>query len=263
MNTPLVLDMAMCDWLTLTSFEDTLYKSFVDMMGGLTDFQTVRRMQYDGRQYGHIFIGTAEQSNKRHNMVQISGADADRFVGEWSNDDTVRCSRIDIQVTCASKKAIDMFALAERQKGKGRLVGFIESGGLATVYIGSWKSNSFLRIYQKSRNVIRLEACYKGSKANHLHMYIGQPGEIHAKMRSMLKSELNKLDDEVLESIFSHALYGDAAMPKMTARPETNTEKWFTQSVIPALTKYINSSDCDQQIVSLFLAALEMRNVNV
>lgn len=258
-KTTLILDMVMCDWLTLTSFGDDLYRQFMKPYEWISQFETVKRMQYDGRQYGSLFIGTAVQHGRKHNLVQVSGAAADEYVGQWSNDDNVRCSRIDVQVTCKAANGMDMFALAERQKGKGRLVGFIESGGLATVYIGSWKSNKFLRIYQKSRNVIRFEACYKGSKANHFHMHIGAIGDVRKNMRGLLKYELNTLGDDALDRLFGEALYGEAVAPKMTPRPESSTEKWILSSVLPALTRYANSHDCDQQIISAIMHAIRQR----
>lgn len=258
--TPLVLDMVMCDWLTLTSFENVLYQAFLKKHEWITDFQEVSRMQYTGRQYASLFMGTADQGGRHHNMVQISGAAADDYFGEWSVVEGVRCSRMDIQVTCNTAKNFDMFSLAERQRKRGRLVGFIESGGLATVYIGSWKSNKFLRIYQKAARVIRLEACYKGSRADFLHRWLGADRATdRAKMRGWLRSELEVLEDDQLNALFGHALYGDANMPKMTARPESNTERWLLGTVARSLAKYVNSHDCNHDVIAVIKAALEIK----
>lgn len=253
----LVIDFVMCDWITLTSFDDTLYQETLKTYGQVADFQQITRMQYDGRQYGSVFIGTADQSGKRHNMVQVSGAEADKFVGLWSSDPSVRCTRIDVQVTCKAVREFDMFAFAERQKQGKRTVGFIESNGLSTVYIGSWKSNEFLRVYQKSKRVIRFEVCYKGSKSDFLHRWLGDDRSTdREKMRGWLKHKLFSLNDNLLDELFGSALYGEPLKPQMTIRPESNTEKWIEQSVIPAIHKYANSHDVNPDIMGRLLKSM-------
>lgn len=259
----IVLNSPACDWLTLTNWDYAkLSPIFKWAVQGQDARGSVKRMQYVGSQGEHCYLGSAEINDKIHNMLQISGSLADVAIHKWNLDclDS-NCSRIDLQITCPTN--MNLFDLASRKKKGQRTVGYIESGGFATCYIGSFKSDKLIRIYHKDRGIVRFEVMYKGARA----MPIMQDVVMHEypfhQIASFLRYELTAVNDPVLSSAFEGALWEyDPVKPTTVHKGMTKTEKWLKEAVLPALTRYANSHDANEDLLYAFMVACGLKETD-
>jgi len=197
-------------------------------------------------------------------MVQASGAWANEIFPSLAFDPTVPdkiCTILHVQITVECPNG-HIFDMVRRYREKGRKANFIESD-TATGYFGAWASDRFIRIYEKSKELIRLETVYK--KAYAMPMYsrlVDTPeGEETAVMGSWLAYEVLRLNDPMVTDIFSPFLKPNAMKPpKLIRRPETDTEWWIRKTVLPALYKYRQSHDCDEGLIEAIYEILKTDN---
>jgi hypothetical protein len=114
-----------------------------------------------------IFYGAGQQNGRSHAVVEAKGNRAQEFynwiitkpsivAGEWY------CTRIDLQVTKPGPDAYDPHkAYTRLRKPKG--LHLSDTGN--TLYVGSRKSDSFWRIYDKTPELLRVEIELKGKQA--------------------------------------------------------------------------------------------------
>lgn len=261
------------DWFTVTSEDDNVYKLFADVLENCGDVREAKRMQYDGRvgyfADGSLFVGSGTQKNRNHNMIVITSSLADRLKSKVKfavRELYAKTTRIDIQVTIENphNEKDGQWKLFNRLKKAGRQVGWVQSidkdwGELSTIYVGSMKSQRLVRIYMKPAQTmnLRFEASFKGYQANTLGIQwslgIMKPEEVIAGMVQWCDK---KNDDEALTS-FSKIVTGfNPQLPKYQKR-ETKTEKWFINTVLPSLTRYVNSDDFDPEIIDMFQKAIK------
>lgn len=264
----LLLNAPMCDWITLTSWHTD---AFDGLITSPETAKEVRRLNYVGKQEGKLFIGDGEQNGYFHRMLQVSGKDSNLWVDSLSYLEDVECTHMDVQVTCSWPDS-DIFAIAERLRDRF-LVDYRTSREGDTCYIYSRLSDKFIRIYQKTKDLVRFEVAYKKPYAREMFRQFQMisskqslscqdvANERERLMRDWLSWELWKLQDGILNSVFSDSLGKNPVKPpKFVPAPENNTERWLRKIVAPALLKYVNSHDADPYLIHHLVKILGASN---
>lgn len=246
----LVLNVPMCDYLTLTAWQsDYLKILFSEASAGEEPREGVKHENYTGYQSEHAFFGTGIQKGVLHHILQISGAISDEMAERSFLDDSDKnCSRIDLQITCPG--SMDMWRFADRKKQGKRNVQYMEKKGLATVYIGSFLSDKLVRVYMKSKHMLRFEVMYKGRRAMPMWEALQMAQISRVTIGQFLRYELQSLNDHTLDAIFAHPLATfDPLKPPTLGKLQTSTEKWLRDTVMPVIAKYANSHDANADLL--------------
>jgi len=128
-----------------------------------------------------------------------------------------------------------------------------------TIYLGAWGSDRFIRIYQKSETLLRFEVSYHKAYAQPMHDRLRLEDEKHRReiMNYWMLYELMRVNDPVLSPAFALTLQGSKQKPPRLARRPTNeSEKWFKRVVIPAIKKYKNSHDVNEDLLDLMVKVI-------
>lgn len=268
----LLLNQVRFDWFTVTSEDNHVYNLFADVLDGCGDVREAKRMQYNGRvgyfTDGSLFVGSGTQKNRNHNMIVITSGLAHRLwklVKTAVREFYAKTTRIDIQITIPDphKENDGQWKLFNRLKRNGRQVGWVQSmdkdwGELSTIYVGSMKSQRLVRIYMKpAENMnLRFEASFKGYQAKSLGIQLSLGRMKAEEVLIGMVQWCDKNSDDTVLTQFSKAVGSyQPNLPKYEKRA-TNTERWFTNTVIPSLTRYVNSDDYDPNIIDLFEKAI-------
>lgn len=164
-NQTLVVNQPLIDYLRLTTYD---WNSHLQMVAKLRayhkDWEPKRWLQYKGQaNHEGIFYGHAEQRGRVHAVIQISGLMAHNFWTAYKDDlDAYRCTRIDLQSTKTPPPMHNAPKVYKRLQGRKSL---IQSDTGDTLYIGSRTSDTFIRIYDKTPTLLRLEFELKGAQA--------------------------------------------------------------------------------------------------
>lgn len=252
------LNVAMCDWLSLVSWE-----------GFHNDNHTPeetpeKRMQYDGFRRGSVFIGQALQRGFVHHLMQVSGAFSDIFAPVMIESETQATStRMDIQMTVFCHNP-NMRALYNRLAERFVTTSFVTSSSGDTIYVGGWKSERFTRIYQKDgRRLLRVEMCWKKGYAEGARQFVLESGTQTAVYRETLsrwmKYEIIRLDDSELNSLFLPHLTGveELKAVRYEANHDSAREQWLRRVVLKSLTEYANSHDASIDLLNTFAIMLD------
>ena len=259
----MVLNRVCWDWVTCTSWHIDSFQDWIQNEDNAK--QGVRRLQYVGMQEGKVFVGDGEQDGYFHRMLQVSGKDANLAVPALIHLPDIECTHLDLQVTCEWFQS-DIFAIAERLRGQC-LVDYRTSTEGDTVYIYSRLSDKFIRIYQKTRDLVRFEVAYKKPYARAIWAEL-QNGALldnedmtYNRMQSWLMWELWKLHDPILIDIFADSMGNNPQKPpRFVPAPENNTERWLRKIVAPALQKYVNSHESDPYLIHHLVKILGATN---
>jgi len=249
----MVLNEPGWDWVTCTSWHTDAFGGWIKNPSEAK--RDVQRLNYNGMQEGKVFVGDSQQNGYFHRMLQVSGKDANLAVPALIHLPDIECTHLDLQVTCEWQDS-DIFAIAERLHDEF-FVDYRTSNEGDTVYIYSRLSDKFIRIYQKTKHIVRFEVAYKKPYARaiweHLQTerLIGNPEETTIKMKEWLMWELWKLHDGELMAVFADSLGNNPVKPpKYVPAPENNTERWLRKIVAPALKKYVNSHESDPYLIN-------------
>lgn len=269
----LILNKPLIDWITLTSWDERAYAFFqnnIDEQFTRKKKDEAKRMQYVGYQNietdGSIFLGSSIIKGRGHDMMQVSGAAADRLFPPLSRclvEGWAKATRIDIQITTELPASWRQWGLFNRIKKRGYSAGWVESqdrngNELSTVYCGSRKSASFSRTYikkaERGKLLLRFEVQYQKGKSNNVAREIARNPD---RVGEYLKTELFKTD-ELLTNVFLPFLtiYADGQKVKET-RPESNTEAWLIDTVLPVFNRMINQHDADGYLMAMFQQAID------
>jgi len=251
----LLLNKPLCDWLTGTSWEPLNCGEHIDRE------VPEKRMQYDGYRSGSLFVGQALIGGFVHHMMQVSGAAADLYCyPAITTEPKMKATRIDIQMTVFHHKP-DMRALYNRLAEKWQTSSFVTSKTGDTIYVGSWKSERFTRIYQKdNRRLLRMEMCWKGEYAEGARIAIAADEttiDYEKRLSRWLKYEVLRLDDSLLDFAFLPHLVEGEEKPVRRHTHESEREKWIRKIVLPSLEKYVNDHDADISLINALLAVLD------
>jgi len=246
------------DWLAVTlpadtQPEDTLYSDGWVLVGkGVHGYQyrtehtTGIVCQYgasDLRMGTHLSLSGDTLDNVRRDSVWSDDQMMDVLVGKLSG----RVSRVDMAITMTATSespktlndAIDNGTATVKTKTRAMISG--KSGKVTgnTLYLGSRKSDRFLRFYDKNAEQkiksdiarMRLELEVKGIMA-------------HMAGKAMLQHGVDKVIighfDDFLKwdsADYNQALEGEIVALEKTSRKETSTEKWLLDQVAPSLAK--------------------------
>lgn len=133
-----------------------------------------------------------------------------------------------------------------------------ENGGY-TIYLGSWKSDKFARIYNKASEQAvqgtwnRYELVIKSEYARNMAKYIASNGSLVAAFDTMTKGMVS-LDNSGLLQMFYDNETITVSLPKL--EKVTDTEKWITSQVMPALAKHYEQH-LDSEAIELLLRVLD------
>lgn len=271
----LSLHTPLCDWLTLTSFNEELHQWAKMRLGGANPVEE-RRHLYTGDSYdlpeGTIFMGTAFQDGRLHYIVQESGEVADMALhsaGNLVKNGLAHMTRIDLQVTIPYPKNWSQWEFLGDMHDKGRVVQWRESldgnGRSQTVYIGNRQSERFTRLYMKTAHggakLLRLEVEYKGQRARAMGRAFGAGRTVGEYLAHELQTTFNH---DRLSALFAPCL--DGARPhteKIRITSDTQkTEAWLLSQVYPAFVRSINAHDADRRVMLVFLDAINERLEN-
>jgi hypothetical protein len=265
-----------CDYLTLTSFDNTFWqaaKAYMQGQGQWDKRQDAAKMQYVGWQFptsenGSVFLASGTQAGRVHNLMQISGdaariAAESKFVRQQVTDlQTAKITRIDLQCTLAWAEDAHTFlwrAFNRLQKA-GVTVGWTESvdrkwGKLATLYVGSRQNGKFWRFYMKPEGEemrIRAEVELKRQIATSFGMvgnFEGAEGVYLHYLRLLPDTELIAPFDDACNGINPHMW--------RIVKEDTNTAKWLMETVYPALHKYLSAHDSGDSVAIAFGSLLD------
>ena len=274
----MILDAVDIDWLTLTTYEpdasDRMLEHFQEEVSQAEiihgdKFKGVKhdakKLQYRGMSisapgHGSLFIGSGMQRARKHHMLMASGGYGSSAMVTHQDDiqfGPSRCTRIDLQLTVDEPRGWDQTALFARTKQRGKTAGYVESAGqtgpLATVYIGSRQSESFIRIYQKESGedrYLRFEVEFKGSKAG---VVAGRIARKTATPTAILKYELLHCKDKEVIDTFLSAVSGETAQ-RIRYVKETSLqkrEKWIRQQ-LPQVARRGSSCPSKHRIGPLY-----------
>lgn len=131
------------------------------------EWESGKWLQYHGWRKEGYFIGTGEQNQKRHSVVDISGHHADKSMLRLLGVETYYATRIDIQITIPGTRFHDLpkiYKFLQQEEIKSSL---IQSEINDTLYVGARTSNVFTRLYEKplEKMYLRLEFEFKGKVA--------------------------------------------------------------------------------------------------
>ena len=254
----MILHNPAIDWLTLTAFDanETIRLANISGKYGTGEPQVQKILGYSGRQWRGIFFGVGVQNDMRHVMLRASGEVADTVMEELVGYGSGRCTRIDLQITVYLPLSYSARLLADRLrmtkwKHYKRMVELIEGNpaGFDTVYIGSRKSERFIRIYVKKAGVskyLRFEVEYKGDFAQGVYDTICARGK--EAVCATLAQEVNELPEVTfpgMETIRERiAVYEATRIPRVERVPDDNPSlMWLLRQVDPAIRRLIHDHD--------------------
>lgn len=258
----MVLNKAMIDYLTLTTFDGEL--------GGLwyenhiaDGYEEQKRMQYFGSSiYAHggtWFVGKGKQKDKPHYMLQVSGAAAHVAFSLYRDNiinDALNVSRIDLQLTIEKPekwKQGDLIVKAERAGLKPRVErseGKYEE--LITVYTGTRPSGRMNRTYQKEseegEQYIRFETEFG---RNYSQPVAHALATRKASIQDFINGEVDRR--KVVDMFEAFRVGNGKKLPKQRkVKPTTGRERWLLNVVLPCLVAYKNSHECNDDIIRQF-----------
>ena len=263
---------AAVDYLTVTFWDSQVWSSCVTLLGGVADEDKcvpARMMMYTGHRCtwndGSIFWGEGVHSDRKHFIIQVSGAASDRAAlalksvkGSYWN-----ITRIDLQITLdlpewyKSRSLVDTLRKAE-WKSKPRKVTLIDGNGDDTVYIGSRTSDRYIRIYVKEKDFLRFEVELKGDYAKAAWERYKAGG--YLTVAGMLVTEMVKLPKHPIVDVFAAQLKQANAVEIMGAKPvktPSKTFRWFVTQVAPAIERLLNDHDTGAITRDVLLSLLE------
>jgi hypothetical protein len=262
-----LVEFPACDWLTLSTFDHAEYGSMhtyttmVDRQR-LSLTRQAKRMQYVGQQGDGYFLGEGRQDGLPHFLLQAWGARAQEVLHYallfHSHVDSVRCTRMDLQVTSGRGHAGDVPAVAEHLRsgedvvwpGRGprpQVSYFSHDDERDTLYIGSRVSPRFWRAYNKEVNGelrLRLELEAKGWLGSEFWRAMCDEGE--RAMPSLLFGELKAMPRALVEMVAD--VVDIEADGTRVARPienkveEARTVAWLMETVLPCLERMLDTS---------------------
>lgn len=147
------MNKAYFDYLRLATWDTSSYAHVLAKLYSNETFKPHKWLQYRGKQSedGRIFHGLGSQGKgaleRRHAVIQFSGAAAHEWRRTACTWDDFYCTRLDVQVTIEEPPEHDAELLYGKLHRKAKQI--IKQPGAATVYLGARRSPLFTRIYEK------------------------------------------------------------------------------------------------------------------
>ncbi len=254
------VDAPALDWITLTTFsggDNAHYRNILQDASKADQTRELRIPRYLGIIADGVYLAMGEQNKKRHYMLQLRGAAAERYKGGVRGLSDSRCTRVDCQITIEivdGWSARDFHDKIKRRAWPGtkrnhrRKVNLIENEGFDTVYIGSKSSEKRLCIYVKEgedgKRYLRFEVRYKKDKADVTFgkMLQGEitPNDIVGYELSLLPKYNHHTWLKIAQVVED---YKEGVAVGRTVVDKSTTYLWFQKSVVPSLRRLINDHD--------------------
>jgi hypothetical protein len=193
-------------------------------------------------------------------IMRTNGVDMVKFVGELRAA-RAKATRIDLAKD-AQNEAIDLQAIV-KQALNGLYEGRVQSptaqmgrDGGCTLYMGSWHSDRFARLYDKAveqkvqGDWKRLEIVNRGDYAKRLLRVLGEPGAnwddvFNFVMKGMFNVQVGNYDKYLQGGSIS-------GLPQL--ENSTDREKWIEDQVIRAVCEHLIEKPDSEAVASLFRA---------
>lgn len=271
--TDFITNVVACDYLTVGTFNPAAHSDVNNTIASCDIVpQEKHRMQYDGMEQtfsdGSVFWGTGIQKGVPHYLTQVSGAASDRFIRRavLLGRDDFNVTRLDIQLTIRKPDWFKARAFLDTLRtgdwaGRRKKATMVDNYGDDTVYIGSWHSDSFARVYVKEKEWIRFENEWKKERADSAFRIIKAHGPQKA-MHGLLYGELLKLPDHPVKTAYREVLDGYETMTAMVVKPESKRMKWFIKQCTPAIQTLLSDHDCGDRTREILEDLLSGRYLN-
>lgn len=265
------INKAMVDYLTCTTKSPKIagewfaHVSFVwgNVYDKIKRYEGIRGMN-DG---SGVFVGESVGNAKKHYILQISGAMADRM-GEFVTADTVKSgdvkiTRIDVQVTIGEPREWSQIGYMETCEAAGLKPTIARSRNpierkleLITIYTGTRTSGRYNRCYQKvmesGERLLRYETEFSRGYAKAV-AYGLLSGDITREMVVRGELKRRKIDELQVFDLWQCGLFG----PKQEERTIVdNRADWLINDILPIVVEYMNRHDADQRVVKAYVNAL-------
>lgn len=248
------------DWLTLTTYDRTVFNSLVEQAESYIDYNTSvsqKRMQYAGTGGQGFFFGKGKQRGDDHYMFVLSGIQAAVLAPALATSMFARlanCTRIDIQLTLPARedarKTGDLGHAIRKSlmEGVGRVgkrpsvtIWDNESDAGDTIYIGSRSSDKFVRIYDKFGDGIkfmRYEGEFKRNVADRIWSeFVTSEAALSNWITSTIINPIRELPEfEEMIEIMESKRTSDVWI-EVEPRDNERTLRWLRQQVTPAAVR--------------------------
>lgn len=246
------------DWLTFTTWDrvDAKRLSTLALAHGGGSSKETRLKQYRGQLFPKAFYGTNIDATPMHYMLRVWGDESHDAYESIMIDGlkASKCTRIDLQVTIPITWEYNARLLAEALRktedekgGRGRKVFLLAQGEFDTVYIGSWKSEKFYRIYVKAagtQKFLRFEVCYKTGYSEEAADAVFADRN---KIGGLLKYELSTLKANRNKALveFRKALKREKSIKPIREKHLNNDGRliWLKRQVMPAIYSMIEDDE--------------------
>jgi len=263
------LNTVLYDWFTVTSFEQSFCKYWREEIGQLngageyTDARKLKRYLGQARQHGTgtVFLGEMTQPLGLHFAVVLEGEAADlmrRQVRFSLENHNARLTRVDIQATILKPEEWSQVRLYNRVDRLGRGGDILHDddkkfGRLYTVYIGSKKSDRFMRVYDKPTDdgvCLRAEMQLSHQQAE---MYGRRWLSGRISESAAFAGALEWSGDKKLDETFRSIVEGWKGLLPPYVRKETDTDKWLVDDVLPVLARRLFAHDASDKVRDSFM----------
>lgn len=214
------------------------------------DYQPGKWLQYTGHRAPQFFMGTGEQTGRRHHIVSASGSLAERMRKSLMKLDGFYCTRLDLQITIEKPAWVDLTKL-HKSLGKKRTT-LISSEENDTLYFGSRESDKFARLYEKPLNekmYLRMEFELKGNVASGTWNAILSGETVGGIFKRLL---MKSILPTKFQSLFDNA--GDTATDKsLRAEIEHDNQKilkWI-MSLDGAMLRHMNNHEIGDAVCEI------------
>lgn len=255
----MIIEQPACDWCTVTTFVHTEATRLFNACAanGKGHKKPLTIMGYEGSQWEGAFWGQGRQRDRVHYMARASGETAHYWLKDISDTCPGRATRVDLQITIpmpanysAHRLDNDLRTLANWEgKGRARAINTIFGHpiGMDTVYIGSWKSDTFTRVYVKESNgkrYLRLEIVFKGDHADPIYTRCCVGGQ--DAINSIMATECKNMPDvpDLLPFKEILAAYECGRLIRgHREHDENGTIRWLRNQVSPTVFRMLNDHD--------------------
>jgi len=273
-NDHLQLDSVLYDWFTVNGMDKEWYAEFRDEQAlicegvALADAFWLKRFigQVGEMRDGSLFVGSLQNLlGWQHAFIATSAlADSIKILPRQWCQEGAWLTRVDIQVTVNEPPEWSQLKLFNRLQAKSNKQCVFwpsKTQGIPTesVYVGSFHSDRIVTIYEKltgeKTKLLRFELRLKGEQAK---SYGRQWSAGNIEAANSLRGALQWCKDEKLESLFAPACSGAAAQfPRYATRPDSNTDVWLIEQVLPTLQRRLAANDRSSRLLREFTAAIE------
>lgn len=171
------VDVTQLDYIRLATYDSIAYVQLSALMERqYHDWKSRKWQQYSGRKTNeNIFHGTGNQAGRAHYIVSASGGATPEFY-RWFRGrvETITsafyCTRLDVQRTQLAPTKEYRLVAYKRLGGAKHLH---QSNSGTTLYINARTSDTYWRIYDKTKTLLRLEVELKGKQAKRAWLALG------------------------------------------------------------------------------------------